>query len=200
MCSGKGSPSDAACPRTRSANVAVVPPRSFHSCVRIQPRTLLMSLVRVATSTSRAPQIDLIEPMWAVTEITRGTKHDCRFVSKDVKELIEAHNESPAHWTYGGPEDIFRGRTDPRKCAEHEHVVPHQQLREQLFAAGPDVDAIKQVLRRARGCIVSIDEHRRLEPHAKVPTLAWERYCELTMLATSQDLRCVALRAIVSVS
>jgi hypothetical protein len=118
----------------------------------------------------------LDEALWAVTEITRGTKHDCRFVSKDVKKLIEAHNESPVHWTYGGPENTFRGRTDPRKCAEHEHVVPRQQLREQLFAAGPDVDAIEQVLRRARGCIVSIDEHRRLKPHAKVPTLAWERY------------------------
>jgi hypothetical protein len=62
------------------------------------------------------------------------------------------------------------------KCAEHEHVVPRQQLREQPFAGGEEVDAIEQVLRRARGCIVSPDEHRRLKPHANVPTLAWERY------------------------
>jgi hypothetical protein len=56
--------------------------------------------------------------------------------------LIEAHNESPAHWAYSGPENTFRGRTDPRKCA-----------------AGPDVAAIEQVL--------ELGEQRRLELELK---------------------------------
>jgi hypothetical protein len=54
--------------------------------------------------------------------------------------------------------------------------VPRKQLCEQLFSAGPNVDAIEAVLRRALGCIVTIDEHRLLKPHADVPALGWERY------------------------
>lgn len=57
------------------------------------------------------------ESLWAVTEIRPGLKHDTRFVSKGVKDMIDAHNKSPGAWVYDGPVEGWRGRTDPRKCA-----------------------------------------------------------------------------------
>lgn len=116
------------------------------------------------------------ESLWAVTEITPGRKHDARFVSKGVKDMIEEHNKAPRTWRCACECDDSKKHTDPRKCAEHEHVVPRQQLHEQLFSAGPNVDAIEAVLRRALGCIVTPDEHVRLKPHASVPSIGWERY------------------------
>jgi len=116
------------------------------------------------------------ESLWAVTEITPGRKYDTQFVSKGVKEMIEEHNKAPRTWRYDGPYLDWKGRTDPRTCAEHDHVVPRQQLRQQLFAVGPDIEGIEDVLRRARGCIVTPVEHLLLKPHADVPSLEWERY------------------------
>lgn len=116
------------------------------------------------------------EALWAVTEIKPGIKHDARFVSEGVKKMIDEHNQSPRTWRYSKIYKKWHNRTDPRKCAEHEHVVTRQKLCEQLFEAGPDVIAVEHVLRRARGCLVTPEEHALLMPHADVVAVGWERY------------------------
>jgi hypothetical protein len=63
------------------------------------------------------------ESLWAITEIRPSLKHDARYVGEDVKVMIDAHNTAPQTWRYKGPCEDWLGRTDPRKCAEHEHVV-----------------------------------------------------------------------------
>lgn len=62
--------------------------------------------------------------------------------------------------------------TDPSAKKHHEHPFPRRWLIAQLKAHPTRVD---EILERAFGCVVTIDEHRRLSsvpPHL----LGWDRY------------------------
>lgn len=108
----------------------------------------------------------LHDGVWAATELHRGTETKLfrqRYISADTRKLWRSVRDVPPS---------TRG-----KCSaglQHEHVVESKKLKERVRNA-KTADACYEVLSSAVACVVTADEHDRLNTRGKGFD-GWGRY------------------------
>ncbi len=101
-------------------------------------------------------------------------------IVRPLKELLLRHLLWQITTAHGKYRTRFRSAgvcADKRHEAKihHEHVFPLEELIQELIENANSADSvIDEVLRKAIGCVVTEDEHKRLKAGAK----GWKRYAE----------------------